>query len=160
MQKGWKLIGDEDSIKLIKEVMEMVFDIKISTTKCAIYCMYLKRDVEFGNAGPNLNKPITMKQGHAIMGHNDSQINKKSCVYLGYQVKNSVMDPCQACSITKARQRNLPTRVEVETKVIRPKVKASVSNDRIYLDLTTIKTTKLMKEEKNQCVEAIVEPDC
>ena len=58
------------------------------------------------------------------------------------------MDPCDACAIAKARQKNLPTRVEVEKKVIRTKVKANVPNGRIYLDLTTIKTTKLMKEQK------------
>ena len=149
MQNGWKLIGDEEPIKLKKGNVEMVFDIKIYTPKGAIYCIYIKRDVEFGAVGPNLNRIITKKQAHAIMGHNDPQMSKKSCEYLGYQVKSGVMDPCEACAIAKARQKNLPTRVEVEKKVRRPKVKANVPNGRIYLDLTTIKTTKLMKEEKN-----------
>jgi hypothetical protein len=51
---------------------------------------------------------------------------------LGMIIKQGPMQPCEACAAGKARQKNLPTNTEHEV--------AKKGEDRIFLDISTIKT--------------------
>ena len=46
IMKGWKLHIDENALKLVKESMELRFDIKIKNTKCFLFVMKFQRKKE------------------------------------------------------------------------------------------------------------------
>ena len=56
---------------------------------------------------------------------------------MGYEIARGAMKPCKACADAKAKQKNLPTH--------REHVPSKESNERIFLDLATVKAPKALK---------------
>ena len=53
MQDGWILGGDKESMWLTKGDQKINFDIKISTPKGALFCIYFKRECEVAATAKN-----------------------------------------------------------------------------------------------------------
>ena len=146
---GWNLKGDKDALVITKDGMELRFDIKITTKRGALYCMYMKRnsgdvvgaqvdsnDPEESTSGmssvKNEMKPtIGIEKAHHLFGHASEDETRKTAEALGYRVVRGTLKPCDACTAAKAKQKNVPKASE--------HVPAGKPNERVFLDISTIK---------------------
>ena len=155
LSMGWTLNGDDDSLVIKTSGMELRFDIKITTKRGALYCMYLKRDdlgevmggqVETTTSidkevnskkslkDDKLKPKIGVDKADCIFGHASEDETRKTAEALGYRVVRGTMKPCDACAAAKAKQKNVPKKSE--------HVKAERPNERVFLDISTVKKNK------------------
>jgi hypothetical protein len=78
------------------------FDIKVTTATGVVYCMYLQRDKEIVNA-----VEYSINQAHERLGHSHEDATRATSIVLGIKLKRGVMKPCRACTVAKAKQKNL-----------------------------------------------------
>ena len=142
MQDGWTLGGNKESIWLTKDGQKLFFDIKISTPKGALFCMYFKRECEMAATAKNCGKKISRNLAHDLTGHINTEESEKTVKYLGYDLNRGGMNPCEACAEAKAKMKNLPTRLHTVDKIVRPRVIPAKPNDLISLDISTIRSPK------------------
>ena len=142
MQDGWILGGNKESMWLEKGDQKIKFDIKISTPKGALFCIYFKRECEIAATAKNCGKKISVGLAHEITGHINVEDCRKTVKYLGYELSRGGLNPCEVCAEAKAKMKNLPTRVQKVVKVVRPRVIPENPNDLINLDISTIKAPK------------------
>ena len=90
----------------------------------------------------NCGKKIIKKLAHELMWHINGEESKKTVEYLGYDLSRGGMKLCEACAEAKARMKNLPTRVQMVDRVVRPRVIPTRPNDLISLDISTIRPPK------------------
>ena len=45
LEKGWQLTGDSEKVKLVKDGVELLFDMTIKTKRGALHCMNFKREI-------------------------------------------------------------------------------------------------------------------
>jgi hypothetical protein len=81
MKRGWTLSGNESAITIHKGGVEIVFDIKISMNKGALYCAYITREPLYEVAALNSNKVMkyNIVQAHQRLGHLDADQLHKTC---------------------------------------------------------------------------------
>ena len=133
MQDGWILGGNKESMWLTKGDQKLIFDIKINTSKGALFCIYFKRDCEMAATAKNCGKKISKNLAHELTVHINGEESKKTIEYLGYDLSRGGMKLCEACAEAKAKMKNLPTRVQTVDKVVRPRVIPARPNDLIRL---------------------------
>ena len=108
MTEGWLLTGDRTvGLKLEKDGNEIVFDIKISTTKGVLFCACLKRSMmnEIGGAASVVTKTMSIKTAHDLLGHHDEEKTRTIAKHLGWTISKGVLPPCKDCAAGKAKRR-------------------------------------------------------
>ena len=97
---------------LTKGSAEIVFDIVIPTHKGVLYCAYLHRTAEVAAIGPDGNPvppvPMSIVKAHRQLGHCSEANTRAAAKALNWYITRGALKPCQACTIGKARQKNLP----------------------------------------------------
>ena len=98
IKKGWKLEGDKNELKLMKDGRKVVFDIKINTPKGVLFCMNIKhnRNEEAANLNADEEakaktyidkaldvKKVDINKAHEILGHMGKENTRNICKYLG-----------------------------------------------------------------------------
>eukprot|EP00957_Ditylum_brightwellii_P099700 7595106-Ditylum_brightwellii.AAC.1 len=73
------------------------------------------------------------------MGHMNEADCKKAVQYLKHTISSGSMEKCVACAESKAQQKSLLTRTEVVKKEVRIKEVPKKVNERMCLDISTIK---------------------
>ena len=130
--QGWSLNGDKDKISIQKGKAKLVFDIKITTSKGALYCMYLKPDSEIACVGVGKDKPaMSVDVAHELLGHTDERRTRATAKHLGWSLEKGEMKSCEGCTAGKARQNNVPKESG--------HVPATKNGERVFLDLSTVK---------------------
>jgi hypothetical protein len=108
IKEGWKMSGDKNGIILKKGDARLAFDIKIETQNGIIFCAYFKRDSEVAAGFTEPGTKMTVDKAHRIAGpHDESQTCKKIAKDLGWSLNPGPMKPCEACTIAKAKQKNV-----------------------------------------------------
>jgi hypothetical protein len=129
--------GDKTSLVLTKGSQKVVFDIVISTAaKGMLLGIYFRRDGEIASAMTE-SKPqkVTVNEAHNKLGHSDEATSKrKTAKELGVESVRGTMKPCVACTVAKAKQKNVPKTSDTE--------KGTKEDRRVFLDILTIKSMK------------------
>jgi hypothetical protein len=112
------------------------FDMVIPTNKGLLFALYFKRGAEIAGAVPYL-KPqrMSVDEGHNKFGHNDENSTRKIAAELGIELTQGLMKVCEACTIAKAKQKNVPK----ESDTHEP---ATGEGHIMFLDITMIKQRK------------------
>lgn len=111
MKDGWKSGNDKNAIWFIKGGAKLTFDIEIETAEGVIFGCYMKRMTnEIIGATAGIQK-MTVQQAH--------------------DQKNCKLGTCEACSVAKAKQKNVPKESKHEP--------SGIPNERIFLEIATIK---------------------
>ena len=76
----------------------------------------------------------TIKQAHDKFGHRNEDATRKIAKQLGWELSPGSLGACKACTIGKAKQKNVPKLSEGEP--------AKPGENRIYLDISTVKQKK------------------
>ena len=122
---------------LIKVKKRITFDIVIPTPKGAIYCAYLCHQGSEVAATSQVQKKIGVNIAHDFFGHDNESSARENAEALGFEVTWGTLKPCKACAAAKAKQKNLPTHGE--------HILSKENNERIFLDLSTVKAPKDLK---------------
>jgi hypothetical protein len=135
IKQGWTMTGDASALMLQKDDKKVVFDIVIPTEKGMLLGMYLKRQVEIASVVTE-SKPqkMTVNEAHGKLGHSDEPATRKTAKTLGIQITRGTMKPCEACTVAKAKQKNVPKVSDTE--------KGIKTERRIFFDIFTIKRAK------------------
>jgi hypothetical protein len=172
MKDGWTLGGNyATGITIQKGNKKVTFDLKINTRKGVVFAVYLKRNKEVANVMTDIVKHMGIMEAHDKIGHGDERSTRKAAEALDIVITRGTMQPCEACTIAKAKQKNVPKESE--------HVKAIDGERRIFLDISTIKKVKngpsvtkpnwrIMVDEKSslkfseffQTKDGMVEPTC
>lgn len=131
MKNGWTLHGSEDEISIEKGDLKIVFDLKIPTAKGYLVAGYIKRHVEAAATTVQTKVKMTAMAAHERLGHINENETRKIAKALGWELKPGEMGVCESCTIAKAKQKNV---VKASKHV-----PAEKPNERIYLDIATIK---------------------
>jgi hypothetical protein len=137
MINNWILGGDEKHIWLEKGRNKIVFDINITTSTGAIYCAYMNRKFELTNLstyGTRKEVTYTVLQAHERLGHSDKDATRATSVVIGMKLRKGGMGTCLACTIGKAKQKNVKKKSEG--------IKSKEPGGRVYLDISTVKDKK------------------
>ena len=154
LDDGYILGGDKNSIWIKKGSHKIVFDIKIKTPKGAIFAAYFKRKVcegdEVAVVATVKQKKINMTTAHGLVGHMNTVDGNRIVEYLGFVLKHKVMEPCEACAESKAKQMSLPKRTQIVRVEVKPRNVEKVANGKIYLDMSSVKKPKLLDISVNK----------
>jgi hypothetical protein len=137
MINNWILGGDENSIWLEKGRSKIVFDINITTSTSAIYCAYMKHKFELTNLstdGKRKEVTCTVLQSHERLGYSNEDATKATAEAVGMKLRKGGMGTCLACTIGKAKQKNVKNKSEG--------IKSKEPGGRMYLDISTVKDKK------------------
>lgn len=80
------------------------------------------------------NNKMNLNKAHEVFGHMGEANTRRNCEHLGIKLKKVAFKPCKDCAIGKAKQKNVP-------KISQGK-KSIKLNDRVMIDITTIKKPK------------------
>eukprot|EP00957_Ditylum_brightwellii_P191647 14591060-Ditylum_brightwellii.AAC.1 len=143
LKSGWTLGGDSNTIWIAKGSAKITFDIKIKTPKGAIFALYFKRkgatSEEVLAIGTDKKRPIKANVTHALIGHMNEDDSRQLSQYLKYTIVCRGMEQCEACKEAKTKQKSLPSRTETVKRVVIKKDTPKQVNERINLDISTIK---------------------
>ena len=147
MMSGWKLTGDEESIRIQKGDLTISFDIVIKTTKGALYCAHMKRkrlhDKINGAEAEKKKTVMSVANAHALLGHCNEDATRKTAKHLGWEL-TSGSKPCQSCAEAKAKQKNM---VKSSSGG-----KAKAPNECLFHDLAIVKAPKDSEHKVTQPV--------
>jgi hypothetical protein len=130
--KGWKLDGDEESIRLKKGKLTICFDIKILTPKGVVDAMKLLLQKEFCGVTEISGPKMSYLEAHAKLGHVSTAETKRIGKLLGW-VLTGEEERCKACAIGKAQHKGV-----VKKSTYHP---ASKIGKRMFLDISSVKNT-------------------
>jgi hypothetical protein len=174
MKLGWTMGGDmnkEQAIWIEKGGKRVVFDLIIPTPKGMLFAMYMQRGSEIAGAGTDVAVKLNVQQAHERLGHCGEDLTRKTAKLMGWELSPGGLEPCQACAAGKAKQKNVSK--------ASPHEPAKASNERIFLDIATVKSPadgpkvtkphwRIMVDEKTQLKfsdfyeskSGMVEPTC
>jgi hypothetical protein len=112
-QDGWEMKGNKEFLVMENNSQKIKFDIKVTAATGVVYCMYFQRDEEISNAAVE----YSINQAHKRLGHYHEDATRATVIVLGIKLKAGVMKPCRACTVAKAKQKNL-TKVNEHKNVI------------------------------------------
>ena len=149
MKNGRELFGDSTKLGIRKGDKEVIFDIVINTRMGALFCAYMKRKpkgtdekalaIADGSAEKTKKgKKISVKLAHDILGHMGEARTRTAAKHLGIEITRGAMQQCESCATGKAKQKNVPKNSD--------HVPATTSNERIFLDISTIMKPKSEKK--------------
>ena len=137
-KKGWKMEGDEESIRLTKGEMTINFDIKIPTPKGFLYGLYITRRQEICGIATSSNRTMPLMEAHSKLGHISISETKRISKQLGWRIDDEY-ERCEACAIGKAQQKGVTKR---SNHVI-----ATKNGERVFLDISSVKNTEFPEVE-------------
>jgi hypothetical protein len=135
MKLGWTMGGDmkkEQAIWIEKDGKTIVFDLMIPTPKGMLFAIYFSREQEIAGAGADTTAKMSVQMAHERLGHCGEDLTRKTAKLMGWELTPGELKPCQACAAGKAKQKNVPKASEHKS--------SKVSNERVYLDIATVKT--------------------
>ena len=169
--KGWQLGGNNNSMWLEKDNKKIVFDIMLKTEEGVLFAMYFKRDTEIAGATIDTKTKMSVMTAHEKLGHCSEELTRKTAKALSWELTKGSFGVCEACTIGKAKQKNVPKESDHEP--------SKVANERIYMDISTIKAPEdgpkvtkpnwhIMVDEKTQLKfshfyetkNGMIEPTC
>ena len=133
---GWKPSGGKDALIFEKGEHKLIFDIKIPTASSCLFAICLKRRLIDDAAMAEVTK-MTVMQAHQKLGHINEDMTRKVAKSLGWELTKGSLGVCEACSVGKAKQKNVPKESEHKTVATRP-------NQRIFLDLASVRAMEGM----------------
>jgi hypothetical protein len=119
-RRGWLLYGDVKKIWLEKVGNKIVFNLMVPTPKGVVYCMYLNRHSEMATPSTDTDENATpivaaatattmsIKQAHAKFAHSNEDDTRKMAKEMDIVITRGTLGPCDACTIAKAKQKNVP----------------------------------------------------
>jgi hypothetical protein len=122
--------GNKDFLVMERINQKIKFDIKVTTATGVVYCMYLQRDEEIVNAAVE----YSINQAHERLGHSHEDATRATAIVLEIKLKWGIMKPCRACTLAKAKQKNL-------SKVSEHK-KCNTPGEIMFWDLASFKPPK------------------
>jgi Reverse transcriptase (RNA-dependent DNA polymerase) len=131
MNKGWKLSGDSNGIKLNKGDKSLIFDVPIETPKGVVYAMRIHRTQRKEIATPALTTVMNVNKAHRLLGHQSESTTRKTAEYLGWRITRGTMEPCVPCTIGKAKQKN--------TVKVSQREKSKTPGERIFTDIASVR---------------------
>ena len=137
MKTGWKMTGDAESIQLSKDGVIIKFDIVIPTAKGCIFCMYFSCDAHDGEiqgGSTEMGNAMIIEKAHRLLNHMSEDETRKAAKLRGWKLTPGPLVACVPCTKAKAKQKNVCKESDTE--------KATESNGRIYLDISTIRAPK------------------
>ena len=151
MNHGWILGGDDETMWLTKGERTVTFDIKIPTPKGTLYAMYFKRESkpEIAAVGIQGTIKVNYQEMHDKLGHCNEDMTRKAAKLLGFEIASGNVTPCEACTIAKAKQQNVPKESQ--------HIPAKESNGRVYLDIASLRSTDDNKISSNSNWRIIVD---
>ena len=81
-----------------------------------------------------VDKKINIKQAHDKLAHCGEDLTRRAAKSLGWTLTMGGLKPCEACTIGKAKQKNVPKITKVEP--------LKEGENRIFHDIATVKRTK------------------
>ena len=79
MSKGWKMIGNKQSLTIEKDGVTIAFDIIIKTQRGRLYCLNIQRYQELEVATMDVSKEVV----HKLLGHSNADATVKTATHLG-----------------------------------------------------------------------------
>jgi hypothetical protein len=132
--EGWIMRGDRDGITLRKGDKSLVFDIVVPTPNGAVFAMYLQRKRATEIANPSVNgTTLSIQQAHTKYAHANEEDTRQMVKYQGVTITHGALGPCEACTIAKAKQKNVPKHAGTHV------VAQGANERRIILDIASIK---------------------
>jgi hypothetical protein len=128
--KGWKLDGDKESIRLKKGKFTICFDIKILTPKGVLYAMKSLGQKEFCGVTEIYGPKLFYLEAHVKLGQVPTAETKRIRKMLGW-VLTGEEERCKACAIRKAKQK-----VVAKKGTHHP---ASKNGKSMFLDISSVK---------------------
>jgi hypothetical protein len=78
---------------------------------------------------------MNVMQAHAKYGHCNEDEIRKIAKELGVKITHGTVGPCEACDVAKAKQKNVPKKIE--------HVSATKKDEhRVFIDVSTINKSK------------------
>ncbi|GFH50456.1 hypothetical protein CTEN210_06932 [Chaetoceros tenuissimus] len=144
LQAGWKLSGSDVNLTLTKGKAKIVFDQKVKVGSSYLFGTILKPRSEVAAASmvKEVQGPIRVSvvKAHNIFGHLGENDCRAAAKASGYELKRGSFGQCVSCAVAKAKQKSLVGESEGD--------RSEVSNERIYLDLVTLKPPTGVKVTK------------
>lgn len=135
IRDGWKLGNDGDeSIWIEKNDKKIVFDVKIPTKTGFLLGCYIMRNVETATANLQVKEKklkMSVMAAHERLGHINEAETRKIATALGWELTKGGMGVCTACTIGKAKQKNVEKDSDHKP--------AEKVNERIFIDCAWIK---------------------
>ena len=94
-------------ITMTKGVKKMRSDIKVPMKQGLLFCIYLTHKDKVCGGTANQVKLIPIAKVHALLGHHNKETTRKTAKALGWAISRGSMKPCKACTISKAKQKNV-----------------------------------------------------
>jgi len=107
LKSGWKVTGNDKALILSKRGIKIKFDIAIHMPKGILFCTYFKRSSKVAAAATNKRVKTTIKQAHEKLGHGNEDMTRQAAKALGWTLTKGTLNPCEDCSISKAKQKNI-----------------------------------------------------
>jgi hypothetical protein len=137
MREGWDLGGKTNYIAVTSPSgVKIKFDIVIPTKRGCVFAACFKRCNEImaiHSDGSKVVMPppmLTVNEAHAKFGHCSEALTRKTAHGLGINLKGGSFQPCAACGMGKAKQRNVPKSTESDEPAV---------GERIHADICTIR---------------------
>jgi hypothetical protein len=148
VDEGWTPGGNRQAITFAKDGRILKFDIKIATASGCLFAICLTRR-EVGDAALAAVQKMTVLQAHQRLGHCNEDTTRQAAKLLGWELQRGPLGVCEACSVAKAKQKNVPKDS--------PRITAERPNQRIYLDLALIKSMEGMPKPTKAIWEILVD---
>ena len=141
------MYGDDTVLGIKKGSRKVDFDIVINTPKGLLFCMYFKHKESLseknllsteGSEGIKVStkkKQISATLAHEILGHmGEARRRAATTKHMGFELTRGSLQAFESCATGKAKQKNVPQ--------ISDHNPATKINERIFLDISTIKEPK------------------
>ena len=109
METGWKIVGNTNGIKLVKDNKNFIFDIKIKTSTGTLYAVKIDNMEEVlatVNDEENTVKTIDINEAHTILGHLSEKTTKEISRHLEWKLTGT-KQRCEHCVIGRGCQSNV-----------------------------------------------------
>jgi hypothetical protein len=84
-------------------------------------------------------RKVSSDVAHGLLGHMNEADGRKIMSHIGYELKKGGLTKCGACAEAKAKQRSVLKRTEIVSVEVTPKKLAERVNERIHLDIQSVK---------------------
>jgi hypothetical protein len=130
---GWIPGGDTESLWFTRPNTNLVvkFDIKIETGRGCVFAACFRRSSAQQEELSMTNIRMDILQAHRRLGHMNEDTTRKTAKELGWEIDPGSLQPCEACAVAKAQQKNV---IKSSTRI-----KAEKPNERVFIDLASIK---------------------
>ena len=149
MKLGYSMKGGKEGITFSKGDFELKCNIRIHSARGELFAVRLKRRAIHETMAvakqcdQRGSKHLSTIKAHCLLGHSNVEATRATAKHLGWNLTRGTDEICEACAAAKAKQKNL---VKGEWKLVRfrenRKQRAANPNERIYLDISSVKSNK------------------